>query len=291
MYQLLGKVTRNPHRLNKMQKWIRRIPQPLIYYVCLIISWAYYLLAPKTKKTIQNQINAILQKKESCRNYFFHLTLMLIEILFLSQRHLTPQNSIFNIEGEKYIDQALEKGKGTILYTTHTGNFFYYYWYLSQKYPCLTVATAGSLELRPLYEIFQSHGCNGLDYDQESPLKIWRALRQHLKNNGVVVLLGDFYRPNFPTSYLFGRETKTPAGAAVLSLENGIPLLPFYGYRHKKFQHHIIIKPPIQFSKDFSPKDPAAIQELNHILEELIISKPSQWFYWFNIKERFSDPL
>jgi KDO2-lipid IV(A) lauroyltransferase len=291
MYQLLGKLTRNPQRLNQIQKGVRKIPQPLIYCFVFLLSWFFYFFAPRTKKNIEDNMNNLLPIKHSCRNYYFHLILTLIEILCFSPQRLTFENPIFRVDGEENIEQALKKGKGAILFTSHTGNFFYYYWYLSQKYPCLTVATGGSPELRPLYEIFQALGCKGLDYDQESPLKIWKALRQHLNNNGVIILLGDFYRSNFPKSYLFGKETRSPAGAAVLSLENQIPLLPFYGYRNKKFQHHIIIKPSMEFSEDFSPKDPAAIQELNHILEEIILSHPSQWFYWFNVHERFSNPL
>lgn len=89
-------------------------------------------------------------------------------------------------------------------------------------------------------------GCKGLDYDGEPPLKLWRTLRKHLQQNGVVVLLGDFYRPSFPKAYLFGKETRSPAGTATLFLENETPVIPYYGYRKKGFNHQILIEPPIE---------------------------------------------
>jgi KDO2-lipid IV(A) lauroyltransferase len=217
------------------------------------------------------------------RHYFHHLFLTFYEILVDSLRLCDSAMDRFRVQGEEHLEAALQKGKGAIIYSPHTGNFFYYYWYLTRKYNCITVATGGSPELRPLYLIFQHMGCNGLDYDHTPPLVLYRTLREHLKQNGVVFLLGDFYRPNFPEAILFQRKTRLPSGAASLALELGAPIIPFYGYRSKRMGHELVFLPPIDLAEKFhrNQRD-EAMRLLHQVMENLILAKPEQWFYWFD---------
>jgi len=294
MYEWIGKLTAHPQRLQCLRRVLGWIPAFLFLPLIHALSWIVYLTAGTLKKrVIQNMTDLLpghLPKEihRLARHYFDHLFIVLYEIIVDSHRLKDPDPVRFRVHGEERINEALKEGKGVIIYTPHMGNFFYYYWYLTKKYDCLTVATAGSPELRPLYLLFQDLGCNGLDYDNTPPLQLIRTLRDHLKKNGVVFILGDFYRPNFPEATLFGRKTRTPSGAAVLALEQEAPVIPFYGYRTQGLKHDLVFGEPIHLHRQFNRKQRMeAIQALNREMENMIMAQPSNWFYWFNAEERW----
>jgi KDO2-lipid IV(A) lauroyltransferase len=110
----------------------------------------------------------------------------------------------------------------------------------------MTVVTAQSKELRPIYMRFQKWGCMGLDYDATPPLGLMRTLRNHLLQNGVVFLLGDFFRPQFPQATMFQRITRSPGGAAALALELQVPVIPFFGHRTRGFRHRLVFHQPMR---------------------------------------------
>jgi phosphatidylinositol dimannoside acyltransferase len=143
-------------------------------------------------------------------------------------------------------------------------------------------------ELRPIYLLFEQLGCRGLDYDSTPPIKLIRSIREHLEEGGVLFLLGDFFRPSFPTATFFGRPTHSPNGAVVLALEKRVPIVPFYGYREKGFKHRLVFHPPLFLYKEVRPEQRRkATDKLNGVLEEMICQVPGQWFYWFNLDERW----
>ncbi len=294
MYEWIQKVTSGKGPM--VYRWLHYIPKPLALFFCYCISQILYWASSDLRKLVYSNMKELLTEKPSkklhrlTRSYFYQMTVVLYEILIESSSLDKVENNKFDVKGENYIKQELDQGKGVIIFTPHVGNFFYYYWYLTQRYPCLTVATMGSSELRPLYSIFENMGCRALDYDEVPAVEIVRQLKRHLANNGVVFLLGDFWRPNFPPARFFGRSTRTPAGSAMLSLEGKVPIIPMLGYRKKRFKHDIQFYAPVYLYQKWSPSQRSqAINELNEWLEEMVKTKPDQWFYWFNVNERWEN--
>lgn len=229
------------------------------------------------------------------KRYVTNVVFTLLEILFLSKKIKKRYVHQFEVQGEEHLQEAQRqaKGKGFIVYAPHVGNFFYYYWYLTQKYNCLTVASAGSPELKPLYMKFAAMGCKGLDYDSVPPLELYRTLKKHVTSGGILFILGDFWRPSFPLSRLFGRLTRTPEGAAMLALEHQVPVVPFYGHRVRGFNHRLVFGKPVYLYEQFKHSGRSERSEtnllLNSFMERVIREQPSAWFYWFNAHERWED--
>lgn len=222
------------------------------------------------------------------RKYFYQVCLTLYELLFDSSRLPFHTEKRFCPTGEQHLQEALLLGRGAILYAPHVGNFFFAYWYLSQRYPCLAVVTAQSRQLRPLYLLMQELGCEGLDYDGTPPILLMKKLRRHLAQNGVVLLMGDFSRPSFPPGNLFGRTTPLPRGAAALALEGRIPIIPFYCRRMKGFTHRLVFSSPLMLHEKYRPDQTAeAMVPLYQFLEETVRKVPEEWLYWFNVDERW----
>jgi KDO2-lipid IV(A) lauroyltransferase len=251
-------------------------------------------IARPVRQTLMRNMEDLLQPRDSrqirryVHAYFFNLAMTLYEILIDSYSLHRSKDWRFQIEGEEHLTEALRHGKGAVIFTPHTGNFFYYYWYLSQHYPCLTVATVGSKELQPLYKKFEGMGCQGLDYDATPPLEMIKKIRKHLAGNGVVFLLGDFWRPTFPIARFFGRTTRSPGGPAMLSLDHKAPIVPFYGYRTTGFRHRLVFGQPVWLHEEFERNQVTdATSSLNLFLEQVVRLIPEQWFYWFNVNERW----
>lgn len=298
MYEWIGKITSNRQRLNRISGFCGLLPRSLMLLLCQCIGiLLYYAAGRRLKERILDNLREALggEERESQlrryqRRYFQNVVITMYEIVLDSIRLPKSEAWRFRVDGEERLHEALRQGRGAIVYTPHSGNFFYYYWYLCRKYPCLTVATGGSSELRPLYDLFERMGCPGLDYDSTPPLELLRKLKKHLAGNGVVFILGDFYRPSFPLSRMFGKSTRTPDGAASISIEQQVPVIPFYGRREKGFTHRLTFEQPLHLYEIYERKQRSiATLQLNSFMEQVIRSCPDQWFYWFNADERWEE--
>lgn len=298
MYDWIATFTHNERCMRRLAAFLGRLPRPVVFAGCAAIGWTLYGLAGrKLRRLIRGNMRDVLAGagertlRAYSRRYFVNLAVTLYEIMLDSAR--LPQTGPHELcaEGEHYLEQALARGKGAIVYLPHVGNFFYYYWYLTQKYDCLAVVTASGADIRPLYLNFLKLGCNGLDYDETPPLELVRQLKAQLARGGVVFILGDFYRPNFPQTTLFGRLTRAPAGAAAIAIEQQAPVVPLYGKRKSGFHHVLVFGEPLRLHETFTCKQRAeALRVLNATLERGIRAAPEQWFYWFNAHERWESP-
>ncbi|TXK85380.1 lysophospholipid acyltransferase family protein [Paenibacillus sp. N3.4] len=302
MYEWIAQLTSNERTFQRWTAILNLFPSHLMIFLGHIMALILYGLARKgMRHRVERNMRDLLGDLSRLRfkvlslTYFQNVVFTLYEILFRSHRLERIQAKTFEIDGEEYLEEAQRSadGKGFIVYTPHVGNFFYYYWYLAQRYDCLTVASAGSPELKPLYMKFAALGCKGLDYDSVPPLELYRTLKKHVLGGGVIFILGDFWRPNFPLSRLFGRVTRTPEGASMLAIEQEVPIVPFYGYRVAGFKHKLTFEAPIYLYEKFDRSVRSARSEanllLNAFMERIIHKHPSAWFYWFNAHERWEN--
>ncbi|WP_312113388.1 lysophospholipid acyltransferase family protein [Brevibacillus reuszeri] len=292
MYHWIGWLTRPKHirLLGRIFGWI---PHPVLLAFFSLAAPFIARFGGSISQRVRENMSAILGSqapvKHLCKQYFYQVCVTLYELLFTSSRLPQEGEKHFHSRGEQYLQAVLQEGRGAIVYAPHVGNFFFAYWYLSQRYPCLTVVTAQSKELRPLYLILQELGCKGLHYDKTPPLLLMKKLRRHLEQNGVVFLLGDFSRPAFPRGRLFGRKTPLPRGAASLALGGRVPVIPFYCRRMKGFRHELVFSPPIRLYEQYRMDQTAeAMEQLYRFLEESVKAVPQEWLYWFNVDERWT---
>lgn len=298
MYGWVRSVTSSPLLQGAVLPALRRLPRSLVLGLAAAAGVGIYAFAGSVRKRSLRNMADLLQDRytpEELRergvSYFVNLAVTLAEILCYAGTLEQEIDQVIEPEGEAHLQAALAEGRGAILLSTHTGNIFYYYYYLSRRYPCLTVATASSEDLRELYLIFHRLGCQGLDYDGTSKLTLARTLGQHLRRNGVVVLFGDFWRPHFPLARFFSRWTRRPLGAAALAMSGQVPVVPFYGFRREGTKHTLVFHPPIRLHEMFRPgEQEQAAQYLDGCLERVISALPEHWFYWFQLHQRWEAP-
>jgi lauroyl/myristoyl acyltransferase len=296
VYTIIEKLTRHSFNRKAILLLSRILPERFFIVGLHIISKLLFYFYPNLRKTIMQNMESTLGNidkrtlNQNCKNYFTHFMFTLFEILTAKNILSQSLTNRFVTQDEHYLEQVLKEGKGAILFVPHIGNFFYYYLYLSKKYNCLTVATASHAELSPLYLLFKELGCKGLDYDQTPPLTLFRTLQNHLDENGVIFLFGDFCRPQFPLSKMFDRLIRCPNGSAMLALNKRIPIIPFYGFRVDQFTHQLVFDKPQYLHEFFHPSErQAATNYLNLFLEKYITAVPEQWLYWFDIHQKWQE--
>lgn len=296
MYKLIKLFSQNRFTAHCLARLWLFLPRQFSVWVCKLFAKLLIIFAPELKNKVITNFQEIFpneypgnEVKAICQEYFQNLFLTIFEILIYS-REINTLDHYLEVEGENHMLEALKQGRGVILYAPHVGNFFYYYYHLSQHYPSLTVATALDEQLHNIYLIFHRLGCLGLDYDSTNKWELLTKLKKHLAQNGVLLLMGDFWRQEFPPTMMFGRSTRLPRGAAALALDLKVPVVPFYGFRMKGFYHKIVFQEPIYLSDHYLKNQKAeATSYLNGFLEKIIKKVPTQWFYWFNCDERWEN--
>ncbi|HYF61832.1 MAG TPA: lysophospholipid acyltransferase family protein [Herpetosiphonaceae bacterium] len=296
MYSLLRHITGRPERLARVRRWGRLLPYRVVTALCWLGAGLAVLAAPGLRRRLLDNLRqnlpgqGRLRRLACCVAYLANLLILLYEVMVDVQRLPAHGERRFLVEGLHQLEAARRDGRGAILFAPHMGNFFYAYWYLCQRYPCLTVGTAGSPELRPLYQAFFDLGCPGLDYDRTAPRELVGALRDHLAANGVVLLLGDFWRPGFPAATFLDRSSRSPQGAARLALDGDVPIIPLYVTR-RGWRQRLAFGPPRRLRTDFARHErAAATNALNAWMSAAIRRHPSQWLYWLNVAERWESP-
>ena len=301
MYHWINRLTKQSRGAERFRSGILRMPRVLVFLLVTMLGWCIYVFARRTRQTVIHNMGELMPLLSAsairmmCRQYFIHESLTVYEQTIEYRRALTRQGknrAEFHFQGLEHLDEALRLGRGAIVYTPHIGNYFYFYWMLSQKYNCTTVCTAGSDELRMLFVGLHQLGLKGHDYDNEPPLELVQSLRAHLKQNGVVFMLGDFWRKEFPDCTLFGKPSNAPAGTMTLALLQKVPIVPLYGRREGWFHHHMVLEPPVYLYEQFSMDRKAeAMDELARLMERMISRAPQQWLYWFNVHERWQTAV
>lgn len=221
---------------------------------------------------------------------------MIVEVLRFPK--LTPENfrQTVKIEGEAYLDAAYKQGKGVIICSGHYGN-----WemlgatFALMGYPILSIARKqNNTWMDKFINEYREMVGQKIVYNkgENSMLAINRIIKD--KN-----LLGVLYDQDTSAESLellfFGKKTKTPFGAAVLSRLHGAPIVPAFLHNNDDGTLTAKIYPPLyaQKTKDRAHDLRLATEELMIIAEHEIIEAPSMWFWvhdrWKDGREKFKN--
>ena len=185
------------------------------------------------------------------------------------------------VEGYRYVTEALELGNGVILALPHLGGWEWAGRWLADRGHGLT-AVVEAIEPPELFDWFaelrQKLGMNIVSLGPSAGREVLAAL----KRNDVVCLLSDrdIQRSGVEVEF-FGETTTVPAGPATLSIRTGAPVLPTAVYFTDRTDGHLgIVRPPVDTTRsgDGLRADVQRVsQELASELEDLIRRAPHQW--------------
>ncbi len=266
-------------------------PNALISMAKCLGTILFYLLKKYRERVIQNLTLAFGKGKESeemiqlAKEVFFNITLTPLETIYA---YLHPAERYFlkiRIEGEEYLREALDRGKGVIALGLHLGPFS---------------LVGGRLAL-------EGYRFNVM-YNEGNYPKLWKRLGDYqrrlgqnpfplkplsaslkkslncLRRNEILYLIADEQqrRGGISTSF-FGQTAFTPTGPAILSLKTGAPILPMFILREDGRPQRLVIGPPVTIEPTAHlGKDIETLTvRFTRVIEDIVRLYPGQWT-WLN---------
>ncbi|HIC7372720.1 TPA: lysophospholipid acyltransferase family protein [Legionella pneumophila] len=263
----------------------------------LPLSWwgrcAYFLLPYKrsnAKKNIDRVFQSSLspvEKKRLCIAYYSHMITSIKEIILYAlvrKKYLAKHIKIIGLE---YLQDAISKGKGTLVFTGHFGNWEFAPLFFLDQFDSnnhIFYCVRKNLRFAFLDSIF-------LRRFERCGFKIISArnavsqTRTALKNNGIVFFPFDI-RPsskikNRITADFLGQKTSTNLSLAYLAAVCNSSVLSITFYRTDKKQHTIHIYPEVEgvVNSEYKQTLIENTQLYNKRLEEMLLPYPEQWLW------------
>jgi KDO2-lipid IV(A) lauroyltransferase len=246
-------------------------------------GWVHYLTAAEKRRNYKANLSPVVEFGPACPPWraFQNQALNVLELLKVPSETNDDILGRMTLHGAHHIDAALERGKGLILPTFHSGN-----WELSGLmlslvgYPVTTIAgeqlRAGwSDEVKALKERF------GLRMAGENGHV--RELYRDLASNRIIALHidGDVFTGGINISFL-GRTMEVPRGPAHLSRVMSAPMALTYCRRAPNGHLDVFVEPAIQPPVDRDGEQ-ALTQSLMNRIEKCIVEDPGQWCIFRNL--------
>jgi len=218
-------------------------------------------------------------KRIACR-VFINLGMNAVELLQMPR--LRPENldRHFKITGRENLDNALSRGKGVIMLTSHLGNWEYMGAYFALK------GYKGSVIARRIYykpydmflrKLRSSAGV--LSIDRNSSV---RRMIKILKGNGILGILPD--QDTNKVSGIFikflGFSAYTPTGPVALAKSTEAAIVPSFIVR-KNGYHHIYVEEPIRIVDTGNKAETLRIntEQWSGVVEKYVCKYPEQWVW------------
>ena len=174
------------------------------------------------------------------------------------------------------IEEALQRNRGVILVTVHTGNWELAGLYLNQAGYRMHVVAGVQMNRMLTNAVKEAKQRMGIEVI--NPHYSYRRLFKALDGNGIVALLldGDLFTGGAPVE-LFGKRINMPRGAVQLSERTGAPIIGGYCRRLDHDRYHIHLEKILDPETDGPIGDEESMRRLYGRVEEYIARNSDQW--------------
>ncbi|MDR3253548.1 MAG: lysophospholipid acyltransferase family protein [Endomicrobium sp.] len=250
---------------------------------------AYYVARDSADIAIKNLKKCFSEKSEKeiikiTKEIFCNETKNFFELANFPRMNSTFIKNISSIENSYLIQESINKGRGILFVSAHTGNW---------EITAAAVADFGVPVNVVAKKIYIDELNNMLiGYRTSKNVNVilrdlpdtGRKLLKALKKGEIIAMLVD-QDTKVPGVFIdfFGEKAWTPSGLAVLALKSGADVLVGLDQRIDKYKHKTVVKGPITIKKsgNFGKDVQNLTQKASLVLEEHIRQYPQQWV-WFH---------
>lgn len=249
----------------------------------------YYFAISASRKARKNLKRCFPEKSKAeivaiCKQVFINQGKNFFELANFPKMDSAFIRSISTIENQHLIKESLEKGKGILFVSAHTGN-----WEITAAavadfgVPVNVVAKKIYIEglNNMLVKYRTSKNVNVILRDAPDTA---RKLLRALKRGEIIAMLID-QDTQVPGVFVdfFGRKAYTPSGLATIALRTGADVLVGLDQRIDRFGHKTVVSGPITIEPSGDNKKDIVnlTQKATNILEEHIRKNPTEWV-WFH---------
>ncbi|MEA3328576.1 MAG: lysophospholipid acyltransferase family protein [Candidatus Omnitrophota bacterium] len=260
------------------------LPAGFSRWLGIRVADLFYFFSGKNRTVIEHNLRIVLKKAskkriDHCSRWVFrNFAKSLTEFLRFGKMDAQFLKRFVKIEGIRYFDQALARGKGVIAITAHLGNW---------ELPAAVVSFLGY----PLNVVTLPHRNRLVDnfFTEKRTINGIKVIPvgssvkmslSALRNNQILVLVGDrnFSKGGVETDF-FNKPALMPAGIATLSLRFGSPIVPGFMIREKDDTFKLTFEKPIIYQPTGKRKQDLKniTREYLKVLEKYIAGFPEQW--------------
>jgi phosphatidylinositol dimannoside acyltransferase len=266
-----------------------RAPRPVIRYGPPGFAVAFALALPRVRARVRQNLRAVLGPRPYHRELldvfrtFSHFASCLTEALALGAPR--PREAECVAFGAHHLENAIERGRGVIVVTAHTGAW-------ETAGPLLKKALGVDMLIamerepderaREIQDRTRQRAGVRIAHVGTEPLAVL-PLFTHLRRGGVLGVQID-RAPLAMRSIsvrLFGVPARVPSGPFWLARATGAPIVPVFAYRRGYFAYEIHICAPLDVPRDASEEElHRAAQQVTAEMERFIRLHPTHWFHF-----------
>ena len=268
---------------------VRYLPRNVMLFLGnLLGDFAFYILRVRRKQVLKNLKFAFgnqksdIELKKIARETYKNLGKTLLEFLQLPRMNGTRIKRVVDTSELSKIDAILRHGNGAILLGAHFGN-----WELLGAafglggYPVNVIGRLSDNK-KIGHIIDRYRRLVGMKVIQKND-PIRKVLRALSNNELVAILMDQNTRKDMVFVDFFGRPAATAKGVAVFALRTGVPVVPVFIVRERKY-HKILIGNPIYAHSSENTDDDIQryTAQFSKVIESYIRQHPDQWFWLHN---------
>jgi len=263
---------------------LKKLPNRAGSYLGRLIAFLAYLITPERREHSRLNLKRALnindqESKKMIKKVYRNLGYNFAEFLIEDSLSEEDIDQMVEFEGLEYLDQALKKEKGVILYTAHLGNWELLGAVLALKgYKINSIAREqnNSLFDQKINQIRRGIGIGIIP----KGLAVRQAFKK-LKDNQVVAILGDQdARSSGWKLKFFDRDASTYAGAVQFAQRTGAAIVPAFFHRRDWLKHELKCYPALRIDKKASESElKSELQSLLKLTEAEIKKKPADWMW------------
>ncbi len=202
--------------------------------------------------------------------------------MFYYTSHLQEVSRKVSIEGEHYLKEAQQEGKGVIAVTAHFGNFpLMMLYFVSQGYKANAIIRPARDKHLEEY-LLRKRTESGLNTVYALPRnKCVEESLKVLRDNELLFIPLD---QNFGSAGgvfvdFFGQKAATATGPVVFARRTKAPIIPMFIVRDGVDRHKIIIEPPIKLEEKETDQETLQVNttKITNLIEQYIRRYPHEW--------------
>lgn len=264
-----------------------RLPLRVLYGIARVVGDGAYLWRRSTREAVASNMRQLMGPEAderdvrwATREVFRNATRYYADLIHIARLDIERfYRERLDVEGEEYLRQAEESGRGAVVAGTHSGN------------PEMSVQAlaAGGFSIMGITEPLEPRALSDFTHQLRSRHgHVYRTIGyqglrdaiRRLKNGGLVAVLidRDVSGTGEPMQFC-GAEAKIPLGAVDLALRTGADLIPAKSWRMPGYAFKIRIEPPMQLIRtgDYDADLRVNTERLLATFEEQLRSNPGQW--------------
>jgi len=281
--QLVGRIV-----LLTLARHAHLIPRRAVYPLARAMGSAVMTISPRHRRIVMDNLRltfgagkSALELRVIARRFYHNLVRGLLE--FLRMPTTSAEEIIANnrLEGLEHLEEALDRGRGAVLFSAHYGN-----WEtigarlaLAGYSPLHVIArNQRDQEVTELLTSLRKHG--GLSAIPRDGA-IRECVRLLSSNQVIAMLIDQNVRVRGIFVPFFGKLAATAAGAAVIASRTEAPFIPIFCIRQPDGTQIGRIGPPIelQHTADLESDIIANTALLTSVIERAIREHPDHWFW------------